>query len=141
MKEQGVAVAGDQDHDKGATEESDLMVNYSTQALTSESKIGPDGKPMRVLQAKMEVSDPTLLKTLNDYPEQAVDGYAVMLQGTDKSGKAVTRPRPSMVVMIPRGDTKNTTATGSQANEPAPTLISPGAGSGNLGARLRGIGQ
>jgi hypothetical protein len=142
MKEQSASVAGSIDNDPGASKDGDFVLNMTGQALSKSdrSQLGPDGKPMRMLQVKTEILDPTLAETLKRFPAQAVDGFEVPLVGTDAKGNKVMRTRPSMIVMIPRA-TKDVAAVGSQTDEPDPTLIRPGSGSSSLGARLRGIGQ
>ena len=141
MKEQSASVAGSIDNDPGASKDGDFVLNMTSQPLSKadRSQVGPDGKPMRMLQVKAEILDQTLADTLKQFPAQAVDGFEVPLVGTDANGRKVTRTRPSMIVMIPRA-TKDVAGAGSQTGEPDPTLIRPG-GEKNLGARLRGIGQ
>lgn len=140
-----MAAPGDQNLDKGATDEKDVVLNVSGQTLdqSAAEQKGSDGKSMRMLQSTAEVVDSTLKETLKQYPAQAVDGFEVPLKGVDKDGHPVMRTRPAMIVMIPRGQNNVDTASrnGAQTNEPDPTLIRPGSGSNNLGARLRGLGQ
>jgi hypothetical protein len=142
VKEQDVSRPGEIGSDKAARDNSEFFVNYTGEPLSEQDRQrkGPDGKPIRVLESKIEILDPTLMQTLKQYPEQAVDGYAVMLKGKDKSGNIVQRPRPSMIVMIPRADRPIATA-GTQTNEPVPTLINPGSRNTDLGTRLKGLGQ
>ena len=137
VKEQGVARPGDLDLDPNARDDDKpYVVNYTPQEIN----MGAD-KKMRQYQSKIEILDASLMETLKQYPAQAVDGREVPLTGTDKvTGQKVTRPRPSMIVMIPRAE-KNVAAGGAQTNEPDASLIAPNRRGSDLGSRLRGIGQ
>jgi hypothetical protein len=146
VKEQSASVAGNADFDRGAREDSFVVVNYTgedlSDALANSARIGPDGKPIRLLQAKLEILDPTLLQTLKQYPAHAVDGDEQLLEAVDKAGNKVRRPRSSFVVQIPRPGAAGSVANQAASNEPAPTLVRPSATSNQeLRARLRGIGQ
>lgn len=137
---------GNQDFDREATrnKDRDVVLNLTGDPMApgDSSKKGGDGNQMRTLEATAEIVDPTLTKTLEAYPAQAVDGYDVQLKGTDKNGQIVMRTRPAMIVMIPRATKDAAPTAGSpQTNEPAPTLLNPTARDESLGARLRGIGQ
>ena len=98
---------------------------------------------VRVLQAKADILDPTLKRTLDDYPEHAVDGAVQMVQAQDDHGKLVMVPRPSMIVPIPHNVPTPVGGNVAGADDASPSLLDPtgGAQQSDLRSRLKGIGQ
>lgn len=125
-----------------AVEGQDIVVNVSDEELPDSVKgrVGTDGRPLRVLQPKLEILDGSLKATLAQYPDHATDGAVDMRQGIDKAtGRKVMVPRRSLLVTIPR-DAK-ALAGGLPANEPDAELVNPNANRNDLQNRLRGLGR
>ena len=99
-----------------------------------------DNRNVQVVVPKVEILDKSLIDTLNQYTEHAVDGYADVERLIDPATqKEVLRPRRSMLVRVPASSGSDSAG---ETDVPAePTLINPNPSNGNLGARLRGLNQ
>jgi len=60
----------------------------------------PDGRPIEVVSPKVEIVDPTLLATMRQYPENAVNGEVRMHRVMTPTGEQEV-PDPSFLVVVP----------------------------------------
>ncbi|MFT3787863.1 MAG: hypothetical protein QM770_17115 [Tepidisphaeraceae bacterium] len=93
-----------------------------------------------VARAVRVVRDPKLLQTTHDF--QHMVNYEGDTVTTNVNGKILQKPRPAMVVRIPRQPTApvNASPAGTDAGAPDLRLIDPNAGN-SLGNRLQGLGR
>jgi hypothetical protein len=106
--------------------------------------VDPNTKiPLKVVNEKVQVLDPTLQATIERYPHHVVNGEEEVVEYRDpRTGKTAREYKPSMIVPIPTSET-NATAGAAPSNQPnllwnqsrgvAPNT--PGSG------RLRSVGQ
>lgn len=94
-----------------------------------------DNRPVRVVEQRVEILDPTLQATLNKYPH-SINGYEMVRR---VGGRTI--PDPSLLVPIPYDPTKMIVADPRQGQAPSEAVLSttpdatPGAG------RLRSLGN
>lgn len=93
---------------------------------------------VRVFQPKVDILDPSLARTLQQYDTYAVNSEAQIIQMTDpKTGKVTKRPQPSFLTQIPAVD--RSLISGNNVNtDAAPTLFNP-LGPSNTTEGLRGL--
>ncbi len=97
-----------------------------------------NGNPVPVIAPKLEVDDPTLQKAINEFPENAVNGY-VMTQ-KDQQGKEY--PASSFLVEIPHhdGSAKDNDRDAVQES-PARSVVPPVDSNDTTLGKLRTIGE
>jgi hypothetical protein len=95
------------------------------------------GKPLQLLEQKVEVVDPTMRAAMEKYPTHSVNGYDDTVQARDpKTGKMVTIYKDSMIVPIPKNESA---LTGGQ-DTVRPGLLAPAPMTNPNTGRLRSVG-
>ena len=111
-----------------------MKEEYSKNLIDKET-----GQRVQVLEQKVEVVDPTLRATMEQYPHHSVNGFEDVTQIRDpRSGVMINDYKPSMIVPIPHSDS----LLQHQMDTTTPVLISPvGPSQPPAGGRLRSVGQ
>ena len=95
------------------------------------------GKPLQLLEQKVEVVDPTMRAAMEKYPTHSVNGFDDTVQARDpKTGKMVTIVKDSMIVPIPHTES----ALGAGTDTVRPGLLAPTPAPMQGGGRLRSVG-
>jgi len=93
-----------------------------------------DGNPIPIIAPKLVIEDPTLAKAIQEFPENAVNGY-VMTQ-KDKDGKPF--PTPSFLVEIQHNENAPNNANNPDAGQQAPAQATPVDGTDATLGKLNG---
>jgi len=115
------------------------MIPQSVKDQYARNLIDKDsGRPIQVLEQKVEVVDPDMRATMEKYPHHVLNGLEEVTQVRDpKTQQMVNVYKPSMIVPIPHANPVFTR----DDSAPAPSLLSPTVPSQPpTGGRLRSVG-
>jgi hypothetical protein len=88
-----------------------LVLSGAMQGADSTNFYTPDGRKMRVVEPKLQILDPTLLKATQDYPYFYVNGIVIgrRAQMPDRTVKLI--PWPSYLIQVPHDNDNNQEAS------------------------------
>ncbi len=90
-----------------------LVFSSPVAGVDKERVTTPDGQSVKVAMPKIEVTDPSLKKAIDEYPNEYINGQAVGRPMRQPDGTSKVVPFPSCLVAIPHADTDSTDAPNS----------------------------